>query len=333
MSITQHDIAERLGIGQKTVSRVFTNPEQVSDRLRSQVLSTARDLGYRPNSGARAMRTGRFSSVVLVGSTLTDISPLPERLLVGLDEIFAMADVSLALARLPDDQLVNDFVPKVVRELLSDGLLINYDTNIPQRLIDLISEQKLPAVWINSRQANFSVRPDDLRAGDDLTRCLIEHGHKRILYADFLVDHHPYVHYSRKDRLTGYRTAMARAGLTQHEAVPDHPVEAASYAAAMIERHQPTALISYGDVELTGFILSALRRGLDVPRDMSLATFSHGPAYFGMPIANWLVPQQEVGRSAARMLLAAMREPGVSIAPLVVPYTVDLGASITRPSA
>ena len=333
MPITQHDIAERLGIGQKTVSRVFTNPEQVSDRLRSQVISIARDLGYRPNSGARAMRTGRFSSVVLVGSTVTDISPLPERLLVGLDEVFAMADVSLALARLPDDQLVNDFVPKVARELLSDGLLINYDTNIPQRLIDLIAEQKLPAVWINSRQANFSVRPDDLRAGDDLTRCLIEHGHKRILYTDFLVDHHPYVHYSRKDRLTGYRTAMARAGLTQHEAVPDHPVEAASYAAAMIERHQPTALVSYSDVEMTAFFVSALRCGLDVPRDLSLATFSHNVAYFGMPIATWMVPQQEVGRAAARMLLSAMREPAAIIAPQVVPYTVDLGRSIARPTA
>ena len=100
----------------------------------------------------------------------------------------------------------------------------------------------------------------------------------------------------------------------------------------MIERHQPTALITYSDFEMTSFILAALRRGLDVPRDLSLATFSHSPAFFGLPIATWLVPQQEVGRTAARLLLHALREPDAPSDPVVVPYTVVLGTSITRPA-
>lgn len=331
--ITQHDIADKLGIGQKTVSRAFTNPELVSDELRTKVLQTARELGYRPNTGARAMRTGRFESVVLVQSTERMASPMPEALLVGIDEVLAAVDVSLVLARLPDDQLVSDvFVPKVARELLADGLIINYDTNLPHRLLELIADHHLPAVWINSRQGETSVRPDDLRAGDEVTQCLIDHGHKRILYADFFIEHHQWVHYSRKDRLAGYRTAMMRAGLKQLEATPDDHVDMTAYAKLAIERLKPTAVIGYGDVETSAFMLCALRAGLDIPRDMSLATFAGAPYFIGMEIATWLVPQLDIGRTVAQQVLAAMRDRSVVQKSVVLPFLPHLGASIAAPA-
>ena len=330
--ITQHDIADKLGIGQKTVSRAFTNPELVSDELRTKVLQTARELGYRPNTGARSMRTGRFESVVLVQSTERVASPMPEALIVGIDEVLAAVDVSLVLARLPDDQLVSDaFVPKVARELLADGLLINYDTNLPHRLVELIADHHLPAVWINSRQAETSVRPDDLRAGDDATRCLIEHGHSRILYVDFFVEHHTWIHYSRKDRLAGYRTAMSRAGLKQLEALPEQHVDPSAYAKHSLERFKPTAIIGYGDVETSACMLAALRAGMDIPRDLSCVTFSASPYFCGMEIATWLVPQLEMGRTVARQVLAAMRDRSVPQESVILPFTPHLGASIAAP--
>lgn len=330
--ITQHDIADKLGIGQKTVSRAFTNPELVSDELRTRVLQTARELGYRPNTGARAMRTGRFESVVLVQSTERMASPMPEALLVGIDEVLAAVDVSLVLARLPDDQLVSDvFVPKVARELLADGLIINYDTNLPHRLIELIADHQLPAVWINSRQGETSVRPDDLQAGEDATQCLINHGHTRILYVDFFLEHHSWIHYSRKDRLAGYRTAMARAGLKQLEALPDFPVDPSAYAKQTIERFKPTAVIGYGEYETSACMLAALRAGLDIPRDLSLVTFSALPQFIGMEIATWIVPQLDIGRTVAQQVLAAMRDRGVVQKSVVLPFTSHLGASIAAP--
>ena len=211
---------------------------------------------------AHAQCVPRFESVVLVQSTERMASPMPEALLVGIDEVLAAVDVSLVLARLPDDQLVSDlFVPKVARELLADGLIINYNNNLPHRLLELIADHQLPAVWINSRQGETSVRPDDLQAGEDATQCLINHGHTRILYVDFFLEHHSWIHYSRKDRLAGYRTAMARAGLKQLEALPDFPVDPSAYAKQTIERLMPTAVIGYGEYETSACMLAALRAG------------------------------------------------------------------------
>lgn len=332
MTVSQTDIARHLGITQKTVSRVFTTPKQVSAELRLKVLTAARQLGYRPNSGTRSLRTGNFSSVVLVGSTVTEISPLPEFMMMGLEEVLTPAGVSLSFVRLSEDEQLKEFIPKAVRELITDGLLVNYHTNIPQLLVDLIEEQRLPAVWINSRHDTDCVRPDDVQAGDDLTRCLIKHGHQRILYTDFSLEQSQFFHYSNKDRLTGYRTAMTRAGLTQHEAIPDHGIEPAAYAAAMLERHRPTALITYGGFEASTFIIAAMRRGWEIPRDLSLATFSPSPVYLGLSIATWLVPQLEMGRVAARQLLNAVRG-GTAPAPAIaLPFAHHLGASLASPA-
>ena len=242
-------------------------------------------------------------------------------------------DVSLVLARLPDDQLVSDvFVPKVARELLADGLIIDYDTNLPNRLLELIADHQLLAVWINSRQGETSVRPDDLQAGEDATQCQINHGHTRILYVDFFLEHHSWIHYSRKDRLAGYRTAMARAGLKQLEALPDFPVDPSAYAKQTIERLKPTAVIGYGEYETSACMLAALRAGLDIPRDLSLVTFGASPQFIGMEIASWIVPQLDIGRTVEQQVLAAMRDRSVVPKSVVLPFTSHLGASIGAPN-
>lgn len=332
--LTQHHLAEHLGVAQKTISRVFTDPHLVSEAVRTRVLRAARELGYRPNTGARAMRTGRFESVVLVQSTERTASPMPERLIIGIDEELGQANTSLVLARLPDDRLTSDdFVPKIARELLADGMLVNYDTNIPERLIELIEHHHLPAVWINSRRADASVRPDDLRAGDEATAALIERGHRRILYVDFLVDHWRWVHYSRKDRRTGYRAAMSRAGLPHLEATPDEPIgDHIAFVRSMLKFHRPTALVSYGDPEASLFIIEALRTGIDVPRQLAVVTFGATPYYCGMDVATWVVPQLEMGRTAARRLLELMHHHVPVTAPVILPLEAHHGATLLPPS-
>ena len=258
---------------------------------------------------------------------------MPEPLIIGIDEELSRANTSLLLARLPDDRLTSqDFVPKIARELLADGMLVNYDTNIPERLVEMIEQHQLPVVWINSRRAAASVRPDDLRAGDEATSQLIERGHRRILYADFLVDHWRWVHYSRKDRRTGYRAAMSRAGLTHLEATPDEPLEnPAVFARAMIKRHRPTAVVAYGGGEASLFIISALRAGMDVPRELSVVTFGAAPFFCGMDVATWVVPLCQIGRVAARRLLDRMHLQKPVMAPVVLPLQPHLGTTLLAP--
>lgn len=325
---TQADIARHLGIGQKTVSRVFLQPDLVREDLRARVLATARRLGYRPNAGARAMRSGRFRTVILVRSTNRVASPLPEDLLTGIEESLGRAGLSLLLERMPDEDLVDeDRLPRLAREVLADGLLLNYDTNIPATLVDLITRQGLPAVWINSRQKRSCVRPDDAGGARDLCRTLIGLGHRRILYADFHLRRATWLHYSREDRRDGYRQAMAEAGLETDEILPQQVDLGIDLARRILDQRKPTAVIGYGDQEAAAFLTAALATGRSLPDDLSLATFGARTLVLGRPVATWLVPQLAMGRQAADELLARIAGRRRRAA-VVLPFSSDHGTTL-----
>ena len=60
------DVARLAGVSQPTVSRVFTHGMKVSPELAEKVRIAARELGYRPNTLARSLITGRSKTIGLV---------------------------------------------------------------------------------------------------------------------------------------------------------------------------------------------------------------------------------------------------------------------------
>src|SRR6476659_6362878 len=56
---TVHDVARCAGVSIATVSRVFGHPDAVATATRTRVLSAAGELGYSPNTSARALVRGR----------------------------------------------------------------------------------------------------------------------------------------------------------------------------------------------------------------------------------------------------------------------------------
>src|SRR6185295_16580276 len=186
MPVTIKEIAERSGLSVPTVSQVLNNK---GHRYRSEtckrVLKAVRELGYRPNSSARAIRMGRFNCVALLLSTERHKSFLPNELLRGIHDGVAEHDYHMSLTVLPDDKLTSQgFVPKILRQWMADGLLINYHVDVPQRMIELIHEHGIPSVWINTKQKSDCAFPDDLGASREATEKLLALGHRRIFYAD-----------------------------------------------------------------------------------------------------------------------------------------------------
>lgn len=71
--VSMADVAQRAGVSSQTVSRVSNGHPGVIDSTREQVLKAMRELGYRPNSAARALRYGQFNTigVILFGLSST----------------------------------------------------------------------------------------------------------------------------------------------------------------------------------------------------------------------------------------------------------------------
>ncbi len=334
--ITQHDIAAALGIGQKSVSRVFGAPGYVSNAMRARVLEAAERLGYRPNAGARAMRTGRFNSVVLVQSLNQILSWLPQELLHGIESELEHAGIALTAARFPEQRLEDEsFLPRMLSDLAADGVLINYETNIPPLLSAHLARHRIPAVWINSKQTADCARPDETQAGQLLTEHLLDLGHRRIAYFDSCLAFTDERHYSRADRMAGYRAAMAARGLPDHVILPSTLVSL-DQLWRFIPEHlgDATALITYDPQEAGAAILGLARTGRSVPEAVSVVTFSlaYG-AWGGLPLTVAEIPIAEVGRAAVRLLRECLEHPGQHLPPVVVPFTLRLGASSAPPPA
>jgi DNA-binding LacI/PurR family transcriptional regulator len=312
------------------------NAHLFKNETRKKVLDAARELGYRPNSAARTMRSGRFGSVAILQSVDFVRSNLPAGLLDGIHDALLQTGQVLILGRLPDEKLTSEgHVPKILQEWTVDGLIIDYNINAPPAMADLIREHDIPSVWINAKFEADAVRPDDFGAGKRAVDELVKRGHRRIAYVDRYFDP-PQVHYSRRDRREGYLAAMKSAGLQPQSVTSSDRVSGVAaielLKKLLAAKDRPTAIIAYSDENgACAAVVAGRDLGMDVPRDLSVITFSDKVVVLPvMPVATMLVPVYEVGRAAVEMLCDKIVRPAASIQTKVVPFEFDPAETIAK---
>ena len=331
--VTMREVAVRSGVSHTTVSHVLrdkTDGVSVSAATRERVLETARAMGYRPNASARSFRTGRFGGIGLLMSNEAARSGLPPALLAGIGDALAARELHLTLASLPDERLTAA-APKMLREWMCDGLLIDYTHCIPARLIEMIEAHRLPAVWLNSKRDADCVYPDDEGAARQLAERIVEAGHRRVAYLDFA--HHPGDaddHYSARDRKNAVVQTLRGAGVSP-VLMADEWVALARWSARIEELlkrpDRPTAILGYG-AEIEAALLAAARCGLEVPRDLTLASFgSPGRLCAGVELSQMAVPEAQLGERAIAMLMQKIEDRATVLAPQIVPFAWEAGAT------
>ena len=308
--ITLRDIAVRVGVDRSTVSRVLSNKAAeggISNDLAQRILLKARELNYIPNTSARAIRMGRFNCAALLMSTDAGRSYLPSRLLDGIHDELAAADMHLTVAKVPDKKLNSeDYVPKILRTMMADGLLINYTMHLPEHLVEIVEQRQVPAVWINTRRQHDAIYPRNREAAKQVTAQLLAAGHRRVAYVDLC---HGWkdigsAHFSAADRLSGYSEAMREAGLKPIEIRPETAClnfdDETRYAGQILSRPQrPTALVCYFAIFVPALMRAANELGLRVPQDLSIATFAaENYREQGVTVSAMLEPHYQMGQQA-----------------------------------
>lgn len=331
---SSYDIAREAGVSQTTVSFVLNGRMDmpVSTATRERVLQAARDMGYRPNRSARAIQSGKFGCIALLGSTIPHRSVLPTFLRDGILDALAEHGLHLLLARLPDTALTDEaFVPSILREWAADGLLINYNADAPPAMEALLVENRLPCVWLNARRDADCVYPDDKEAARSATERIAALGHRRIAFV-------PYTgvsHYSAADRESGYREAMADQGLMPQVINPANGIVSLAEAEALLalpSEQRPTAFLCYAPEAATTLMYAAARGGLSVPRDVSLVTFYEQVyAATGQPVDMMLLPEYHMGRVSVDMLLQKIVAPAVPLPPYALPCAYRAGDTLAPP--
>ena len=336
MAVTQKQIAQELGVSHQLVSFALNGSDMVAERTRDEILQVAERLGYRVNGSARTMRAGRFGCVAMLLSDEPHRSYAPKSLINGVHDELALHDQHLTIARLPDQTLTSEvLVPKILREWMADGLLIDYIRNIPPRLVELIARHQFPAIWINAGQPGDCVSPDNLGAGQAATRHLLELGHTRIAWVDFTHGSDlAQEHHSAGERAEGYVLEMHAAGLApqivrETQAVPPRErIERSRQLLAGPDR--PEALVTYGSTEGGPLMIAAMSLGLVIPRDLSLVSFGDAETNFcGIPLTLMVEPDYLLGETAVKMLQEKIKAPAIALAARVLPFHFQPGFTST----
>lgn len=340
---TLQDIANRVGVSHATVSRVLNSTTEYKRpsyaRRAAKIRKIAAELGYRPNTAARATVSGRFDTISLLISDMDYRSTMPRGLLQGIFRELEVAGIRLDLACLSDETLTNETkLPRVLAEHCSDGLLVNYHAAIPESMRALLESAEVPAVWLNVKRDSNAVHPDDRGAGALVTRHLLQRGHRRIAYMDlnYEISRRAGVqHYSKPDRLDGYRDAMREAGL-EPTIIFDGDRADDPFAEGMVEhlfeRHPDvTAVVVYSDHEFGMLAKIGARRGVLIPDHLSVASF--GPRHDSLVyrVTRAVLPESEMGAAAVRMLLSRINHGGADESPRSIPFDFEEGETLLPP--
>ena len=207
VKITSADVAERAGVSQSAVSRVFTPGASASKKTAEKVRNAAEELGYRPNVLARAMVSGKSRIIGLVVSYLDNqfYPEALEKLSNSLQErgyhvlIFMAAKTTGSL-------------DKVIAEILDyqvDGI-IAASVDMSSELSKRCRASGVPIVLFNRSQddpAVSVVTSDNEKSGRKVAQFLLAGGHKKIAYIAGWEGAS-----TQRDREAGFTAALAEAG-------------------------------------------------------------------------------------------------------------------------
>ncbi|MCC5036833.1 LacI family transcriptional regulator [Streptomyces sp. WAC 00631] len=241
---TMKDVAARAGVGLKTVSRVVNGEPGVTPDTVQRVQNAIEALGFRRNDSARILRKGRTASIGLVLEDLAD--PFYGPLSRAVEEA-ARAHGALLIhgssAEAPEREreLVLAFCARRV-----DGLIV-VPASDDHRYLEPEIAAGIATVFVDRPPGLIGadvVLTDSYAGAREGVAHLIAHGHRRIGFIGDL----PRIHTAR-ERLRGYRAAMAGAGLPVDEAWvslgPTDPARVRAAARAMLDGARPvTALFS-----------------------------------------------------------------------------------------
>lgn len=321
--VSLKDIAKQCGVSIATVSKALNDQRDIGEETKARIKKVANEMGYFPNSAARALKTNRsFNLGVLfqeeAGSGLT------HEYFSGVLNGFKMQ----AELQGYDITFINNHYSNKKMSCYEHCRYRNFegvgivcaDFNDPG-VLELMNSE-IPVVTIDYAHYNCTaVSSNNIKGMEDLVRYVYSKGHRRIAYI-----HGQNFSYVTRERLTSFYRALEEV----HLEVPDGYVREAAYLETKGAAEQtrellklpepPTCILYPDDTALIGGKNVINEMGLRIPDDISIA------GYDGTRVSQLVHPEvttilqdtEEIGREAARRLIDSIEKPKTTLVERVV---------------
>ena len=332
---TIKQIADATGVHPSTVSRALDPKKRhlVAEDVAKKIALHAQALGYQPNRLAASLRLGRSD---LIGVLLPDIAnPVFAPILGGVTEVLSAEGYAPIVA---DAGNASSQQISFVETLLSqrvDGLILA-TVSQDDELVGFCIERGLPVILVNRSEARDRV--SSVVSDDDLgMRLAVDHlvglGHRRLAHVAG-----PSSTSTGLLRRDGFERAMLRHELTGIvcEATAYTRQAGADAVAQILDTGDGiTSIVAANDLLALGALDALKRRTLRCPEDISIVGHNDMPFMdvVSPPLTTVRIEHREMGRSAARMLIDAIKTGSSDIRHVVLRPELVVRESTQAPRA
>jgi LacI family transcriptional regulator len=314
------DVARQAGVSIATASRVLNGSSHpVSDGTRERVLEVARELGYSPSALARALVTRRSRIIgVMVGDI---VDPYFAEITRGVEDVAARSGYMTIVCNADRRTELEVEQLAVLSDYHAEGVIFagsGYldDPRGPElsAAVERARERGIRVFALAMRDLDCPrIVADNRAAAYDVTDYVLSLGHRRIAYITG-----PAGLYASRDRLDGFRAAMADADADAELVYEGNFSYEQGYAAALqmiAEAQPPEAIIGANDETAIGALAALRQARIDVPERISVAGMTDTRLARFSDMTTVSVPMYQFGAAAARRIVSGEDPPPETVLP------------------
>ncbi|MFI5129724.1 MAG: LacI family DNA-binding transcriptional regulator [Chitinophagales bacterium] len=309
-AVTIKDIAKALGLSTSTVSRALRDSYEISPETKKLVLEYAEKIKYHPNPIALSLKERRSRSIGVIVSEIAN--SFFSQAIDGIESIAYKNGYNVIISQSRESFDREAIHLHYLTSRSIDGLIVSVASETKDfSNFKELHERGMPIVFFDriiDEINTHKVTVDNYQGAYDATCYLIENGYKHIAAIA-----NSEILSITKDRLAGYKAALAHHGITEKESFIkfcEHGGLNLSEIEQVITeliglKPKPDAILALGDKLTTGSLRILRARKFQVPDDMGLIGFSNSDTaeLIEPPLSIIKQPAFEMGEIATDLLI------------------------------
>ena len=331
--MTMADIARLAGVSTSAVSLALNGKAGVSAETKERIAQIAENLGWYPNSSARALSGGPIAAVGVVltrPARYLGVAPFHMSFLAGLENQFSMLGSSLLMRIAESQQEEMHTYRRWAAEGRVDGLvLLDMAVNDPRPAV--VRDLGMPAVIVGDPEYAAGL-PCVWTADADAVRTAVQHlidlGHTQLARVSGRSNlAHTQI------RTSAFLNACADAGLPTPSIVEtDSTVHSGRQVTEQLlgRPHRPTAILYDNSLMAVAALEAIGAAHLSVPDDVSLIAYDDSILceITNPPISALSRDPYSYGSHAAQLLIAEIKAPGSAVSEFhALPTLIERGST------
>jgi LacI family transcriptional regulator len=325
--LTIHDIASLAGVSAGTVSRTMNNLPGVGQATRERILAIVSDHGFKIDSSARQLSTGRTRTIGIVFPLQVSevvMHPVYPELLGALGDAAQTSGYDIMMFTVASPAQVEHVLDAVDGKRVDGVVLPAAGSRDP--LVRRLTEHDVPTVLIGHRTRDQSLAWVDCthdEAAAQLTREMLAHDRRR------LVMFNGPAHISAcRLRSQGFWSAIESAsdGVSSEEIVVEMDAASGREAALRVLAggEVPDGIVCASDAIAAGVLDAARELGISVPTALEVSGFDDSSfAIHTTPqLTTVRMPLLETGAAAMRLLISMIDDPATAERHVILPTTI-----------